>query len=420
VPQGSVLGPLLFLIYINDISDGAITSPYLFADDTSLFCPVYNGDMGKAAHTIQSDLNIIEDWADRWLVKINPTKTVMMLFSRKRYPSAPETVRLGGCAIPIVHSHKHLGLLFNSILSWSEHIDSQVSRCNRLIGMLQKFKYRWSRKALETCYLSFIRPVIEYCDIIYDGCTIAKGKTLENVQLEAARLVLGAKRGTSHEAIYLELGWQTLANRRYCHKMVKMYSIVNKLAPNYLIEIFNTYIMDGENRTRAQQNKCFKIPLCKRMHHKNSFVVSGIIAWNRLDLKLKTLTSLSSFKLKLNDHTSKIKLPFYEKTSRKTQVSFTQLRVGFSNLNYDLFLKGCVTESKCVCGAEKEDLDHFFSHCYLYDDIRKVMFADILSVSRNVSLKPAALFKGSEFLNNAENMLILCYVCKFIEQSKRF
>ena len=173
VPQGSVLGPLLFLVYINDISDDIQTPPYLFADDTSLFCPVLNGDIHSAVAQLNSDLGKVSEWAKKWLVKISESKTVAMLFSRKKYHAYNIPLKLGSSTIATVHEHKHLGLLFTTTLSWSMHIQTQVSRCNKLLGLMKRFKYRWSRRALETCYISYVRPVIEYCNIVYDGCTIA-------------------------------------------------------------------------------------------------------------------------------------------------------------------------------------------------------------------------------------------------------
>ena len=82
VPQGSVLGPSLFLVYINDISENLVNSALLFADGTSLFCPIFNDKVGEAVFKINRDLAKINDWADRCLIKINPNKTVTMLFSK--------------------------------------------------------------------------------------------------------------------------------------------------------------------------------------------------------------------------------------------------------------------------------------------------------------------------------------------------
>ena len=182
---------------------------FLFADDSSLFRKIVDGNIAAAVHDINYDLEKINSWAKQWLVQINASKTVVMLFSRKTSPSQLPAIILDGAVLKLVKSHKHLGITLMSSLSWTEHIDLTSGKSNRVLGMLKRFKYRWSRATLEICYKSFIRPIIEYGNIIYDLCTIADSDKLESVQLAAARLVTGAKKGTSHEPLYRELGWQT-------------------------------------------------------------------------------------------------------------------------------------------------------------------------------------------------------------------
>ena len=96
---------------------------------------------------------------------------------------------------------------------------------------MKYYKYRISRKSLEICYTSFIRPLIEYGDILYDSCTKELSQKLEAIQLEAARIVTGAKKRTSHSALYKELGWQSLEQRRHTHKLLKCYSIIDGSSP---------------------------------------------------------------------------------------------------------------------------------------------------------------------------------------------
>ena len=420
VPQGSVLGPLLFLVYINDISKDMSNSPFLYADDTSLFCPILNGDIDSTVQCINSDLEKIELWCKKWLVSISETKTVAMLFSRNRHPSNIQSLRLGNHDIGFVPSHKHLGMVFTSNFSWSFHIENQVTKCNKLIGMLRRFKYRWSRKALETCYLSFIRPVIEYCDIIYDNCSKGDSNKMDSMQLEAARLVLGAKRGTSHKAIYHELGWLSLSNRRFIHKLSKTYSIVNNLVPKYLHDIFLKYKLPSEIPTRAKTYNNFQIPLCKTNLHKGSIVVSSMTAWNQLEPKFKILGSLSCFKSNLNALYKVSKPLFNHKCSRVIQVAFTQIRLGFSNLRNDLYLKGCIPDAKCACGAENEDASHFFLRCPNYTVVRNKMKNRILNICGHVTLSAAICLYGSEKFNHDKNMQLFDTIYQFIIDSKRF
>ena len=262
-----MLGPLLFLIYINDITEGVSNHLYLFADDTSMFCPVLNGDIDTAVRRINRDLDLISKWCIKWLVKLSESKSVAMLFSKKRFPSQVGNMKIGESYISVVQSHKHLGIILSHDLNWSLHIDYQLNKCTKVLNMLRRFKLRWSRKALETCYLSFVRPIIEYGDIIYDGVSLADSSKLENLQVVAARIVLGAKKGSSVTAMYQELGWVKLSDRRTVHKLVKIYGAINHITPLYLTDLFDSHRLRGNTVTRTQTCQGFCIPRCRTNFH---------------------------------------------------------------------------------------------------------------------------------------------------------
>ena len=183
------------------------------------------------------DLNNIHQWATKWLVTINAIKTVFMLFSSRRPNISIPPIMLGNVSLNRVYSHKHLGLILTSNLSWGEHISHIIAKANKRLFVLKYHKYNLSQKALATCFISFVRPVIEYGDILYDSCTQEQSESIEKLQHEAVRTVTGAKFRSSPKSMYQELGWCSLESRRKTHKLIKMYSIKNKIAPHYLCEI---------------------------------------------------------------------------------------------------------------------------------------------------------------------------------------
>ncbi len=124
VPQGSVLGPLLFLVYINDITHDIDSDIYLFADDTSIFTS--GNDNERSAQKINSDLNKITLWARRWKIAINPTKTVCMLFSKKPSPNKNFVIRVNNEIIDLSDHHKHLGVWLSHNMQWKKHL-SEIS-----------------------------------------------------------------------------------------------------------------------------------------------------------------------------------------------------------------------------------------------------------------------------------------------------
>ena len=156
VPQGSVLVPLLFLIYINDIGEKLLSLSRLFADDTSLGYSSQN--VVEIENVINHDLCELKTWSTKWLMSFNPDKNEIMLFSNThvRYNF---NFTFNGNNIPITTSHKHLGVTLSSDAKWNNHIENIILSVSRHLGILRKLKYRLSRQNLEKLYLVYIHPI---------------------------------------------------------------------------------------------------------------------------------------------------------------------------------------------------------------------------------------------------------------------
>ncbi|XP_063435711.1 unconventional myosin-IXa-like [Mytilus trossulus] len=165
VPQGSVLGPLLFIIYINDIAERLISLCRLFADDTSFSCA--DRDAFQIETVINHDLEQLNEWSKKWLMSFNPDKTEIMLFSNVETPEM--NFIFNDKNIPITNMHKHLGVTFSNDAKWNAHVDNIISSTSKHINMLRKLKYKLSRKNLEKLYLVFIRPLFEYASEVWDN-----------------------------------------------------------------------------------------------------------------------------------------------------------------------------------------------------------------------------------------------------------
>ena len=147
VPQGSILGPLLFLIFINDIVKDISSSIRLFADDTSLYIIVENPP--TAARLLNLDLDIISNWALDWLVDFNARKTMLLLLSTKCVPLLHLQLFMNNTVISESKSCKHLGITFSSTCSWTEHISRITESAWVRLNLLRALKYKINRKALE-------------------------------------------------------------------------------------------------------------------------------------------------------------------------------------------------------------------------------------------------------------------------------
>ena len=140
VRQGSVLGPLLLLIYINDLPDGINSLSKTFADDTSLFSKVY--DIHKSVSKLNDDLEKIGYWAYHWKIQFNPDPTKQaneVIFSRKTSSNnlSHPPIKFNKIDISKSPHQKHLGIVLDSKLSLNAHVDQKIKKCNRIIGLIR-------------------------------------------------------------------------------------------------------------------------------------------------------------------------------------------------------------------------------------------------------------------------------------------
>ena len=237
VPQGSILGPLLFLVYINDLPDGLKSNPKLFADDTSLFTIVK--DKNESANILNDDLQLISSWAYKWKMLFNPDSkkpAQEVLFSRKNQIQNHPAISLNNIQVERTNFQKHLGLILDEKLNFKQHVDSAISKVSKGISVIKKLRHTLPRKSLITIYKVFLRPLIDYGDIIYLAIT-------------------GAIQGTSCDRIYAELGLESLNARRWYKRLSCMFKIMNKQAPSYLINLVPKY--NQIIRTRNSHNRFF-------------------------------------------------------------------------------------------------------------------------------------------------------------------
>ena len=285
VPQGSILGPLLFLLYINDIVNNIGSNIRLFADDTSLFIIV--DDPMTAAGCINADLGKISAWASTWLVTFNPTKTETLtetetlLVSRKLNRPLHPPLFMQNHQISEVDSHKHLGLYFSNDCTWHQHIKYITDKAWIRINTMRKLKFRLDRKSLETIYIAFIRPLIEYGDVIWDNCTLYEKQELDKIQNEAARIATGATRLVSIASLYKEIGWDSLEKRRADHKLTLFYKMSHNLTPLYLSSLVPQSVSNISRYSLRNSNDLQTIDARTTLYY-NSFLPSTVRAWNNV------------------------------------------------------------------------------------------------------------------------------------------
>ena len=186
------------------------------------------------ADLMDLDLDKIHQWANAWLVKFNPHKTEELIISRKNVQINHPTVSMNTVEVKRVEFHKHLGLVLNNNCTWHEHISEITSKAWKRLNILQTLKFQLDRKSLQTMYFSFVRPILEYADIIWDNCYNYEKESIEKVQWEAARIVTGATKSCNRIKLLEDTGWDTMEKRRYKHRMITFFKMVKSMAPPYL------------------------------------------------------------------------------------------------------------------------------------------------------------------------------------------
>ena len=206
-PQGSVLGPLLAILYLNKLADITTNDILLFADDTSLHKPHVKENPLETQQSLQKDLNKIQDYGNQWATTFNASKTIQQTFSRKAETAqVNDTPHLtfGDQPIPAVTSHKHLGLTFSSDLRFHVHISETIKRVNRAVSPLYRISKYVPRNILADIYTTYILPIFDYCDVVYDGhITMHDTYRLEKTQNRIARLITGTPFRTSTDKLHL-------------------------------------------------------------------------------------------------------------------------------------------------------------------------------------------------------------------------
>ena len=206
VPQGSVLGPLLFLLYINDITSQIKNSNIrLFADDTCLFLEVE--DRNITGQKIEEDLEAIKHWGEQWLVNFAPEKTKSLIISNKRDAYKNPVVHFDGYPVEEVSEHTYLGLLFTSQMSWNPHINIVAIKTQKKMNFIIPLKFKLDRKSLESILNSLVLSSMTYAIEIW-GCTYESHLLkLEQVIVDGMRLLTGATSGSNISNLYKDTGW---------------------------------------------------------------------------------------------------------------------------------------------------------------------------------------------------------------------
>lgn len=295
IPQGSVLGPVLFTIFINDMPTETICPIKLFADDAKLYHKI---ESEEDCQKIQNDLNRLQAWAKKWQLRFHPHKCTVLSLGRNRYDykynmvSADELVTLHKPDF-----EKDLGVLIDRGLSFEDHINHIVKKANKLTGLMWRSFSYVDKKVLVTLYKSMIRPHLEYASSVWSPHTWKLAEEIEKIQRRATKRV-ATLRDHPYEQRLQSLCLPTLVYRRIRGDLINMYKYTN-----HLYDVKPVAREDPDDTRRGHSSKLHKTT-CRRNRRLYFFSLRVINWWNKLPQEIIDAPSVNAFKNRLDKHFS--------------------------------------------------------------------------------------------------------------------
>ena len=295
VPQGSVLGPLLFLLFINDLPSvlDPATRCRLFADD----CVVYrNIRTIEDQIQLQRDLYALETWGTQWGMSFNADKCNIMTIARQTTPHV-YLYQLNNQVLKHVNDCKYLGITISADLSWETHVNTTAKKANSRLGFLKRNLKGSPKRLKQTAFITLTRSLLEYGMATWDPHLQKDIDTLERIQRRAARWIERDYRPTTSVTEMLEnLSLDPLADRREAARLILMFKIMHN---HVSIPPDDLDLQPASQRTRSSHRKKLQHLRASTEAYRNSFATRTIPIWNTLPAHVAEADSIEAFKSQL-------------------------------------------------------------------------------------------------------------------------
>jgi len=289
-PQGTILGPLLFFIYINDITNYVSSTVKRYADDTKICRQI--GDPIKDPQLLQIDLSNLMEWARKLQVRFNADKCASMSITHTRDKYI--TQYMLDKPLKDVKIFKDLGVTISKDLSWDNHFSLTVNKANNLLGLIKSSVGTTKVNVFSTLYLSLVRPILEYAVPVRCPYLAKDIRALESIQRRASRLALNQHKG---EMTYVDrcklLKWRSLSDRRNDFSLIECYKFVFRY---YHFNVYDFFEFSKVRSTRANHPFKLYVKNARLDCYKYSFFIRIVSKWNDLPRDIVEAEVLHHFK----------------------------------------------------------------------------------------------------------------------------
>ena len=292
IPQGSILGPVLFTIFINDLPDVVNSQCKIFADDTK----VYNTSDKK--DLLQADLHSLQTWTEKWNLYFNVQKCKVMYIGKKN-PKHDYFMKLNNITSKISEcdSEKDLGITLDTSLKFDNHIQKKINKANQVMGLIKRSFDYLHKDVFVRLYKTLVRPHLEYGNSVWHPNLKRQSIAIEKVQRRATKVVKACK-NMSYEERLRFLHLPSLKGRRIRGDLIQVYKIVTNIDDVDFHDFFTNKTVD---KTRNSDGKLFLNRSITNIR-KQFFTNRAVPLWNDLPPKIKSAPNINQFKNLLDDN----------------------------------------------------------------------------------------------------------------------
>ena len=298
IPQGSVLGPLLFVIYVNELPETVKSTVYLFADDTKIFCSITDHNDPK---NLQDDLNILQKWSNTWLLKFHPDKCKRMTIGKpNEFTDIIYTLDKNGTIhnLENVEQEKDIGVIIDSNLEFDKHINAKINKANSMFSIIRSFQFL-NHQTFTPLYKSLVRSHLEYASSVWNPHKQKYIEAIENVQKRATKQLPNMS-DLSYEERLRKLHLPTLTFRRIRGDMIETYKIMHEIYDKDVTTFLKLRNQETERTSlRSHKYQLYIEPINKNIR-KYNISIRIINIWNNLPREVAEAPGVNTFKNRLD------------------------------------------------------------------------------------------------------------------------